>query len=155
MSMPATLSIRSAEADDVEAILSVWELSAVQAGALLDHDGRARIGAHLRASLRHPRMVVIVAGDGGRLLGYATAHVDVHPTMDGALGVLDELFVHPGARRLGVGRALLAEVRGRLVAKGVHGVRAELHPADEDAAAFAFAQGLQRGAQVWHAAVAD
>jgi L-amino acid N-acyltransferase YncA len=148
---PATLAIRPATADDVEPILSVWELAAMAAGAGLDHDGRARIGAHLRASLRHPRMVVLAAVDAhDRLLGYATAHVDVHPTMDGALGVVDELFVHPAARRAGVGRGLLAEVVTRLRAKGVHGIRLELHPADEDAAAFAFAQGFGRGGQLWH-----
>lgn len=155
MTTPVTLSIRPASPEDVDAILSVWELSAVEAGAVLDHDGRARIGAHLRASLRHPRMVVLAAVAEDRLLGYATAHVDVHPTMDGALGVIDELFVHPGSRRRGVGRALLAQVRERLGAKGVQGVRAEVHPADEDAAAFAFAHGLSRGAHVWHVAVDD
>ena len=150
MSTPATLTIRPAEADDVDAILSIWELAAVAGGAVLDHDGRARLGAHLRASLRHPRMVVLSAVEDGRLLGYTTAHVDVHPTMDGALGVIDELFVHPAVRRRGAGRALLAEVRERLTGKGVHGVRTELHPADEDAAAFAFAMGFTRGAQLWH-----
>jgi L-amino acid N-acyltransferase YncA len=116
----------------------------------LDSSGRARLGAHLRASLRHPRMVVLCAVVDDRLTGYATAHVDVHPTMDGALGIVDELFVHPAARRRGTGRALLAEVVARLQTKGVHGIRAEVHPADEVAAAFAFVQGFERGAQVWN-----
>lgn len=150
MTAPATLTVRPAEPDDVDAILSVWELAAVAAGDGLDHDRRARLGAHLRASLRHPRMVVLSAVEDGRLLGYATAHVDVHPTMDGALGVVDELFVHPAARRRGVGAGLLDDVLARLRAKGVHGVRVEVHPADEDAAAFAFSQGFGRGAQLWH-----
>jgi L-amino acid N-acyltransferase YncA len=150
MTVDATLSIRSAEADDVDAILSVWELAAVATGTVLNHDGRARLGAHLRASLGHPRMVVLSAVAADRLVGYATAHVDVHPTLDGALGVVDELFVHPAARRCGVGRELLSAVLERLQAKGVRGVRGEVHPADEEAAAFAFSQGFGRGAQLWH-----
>ncbi|MCW3040877.1 MAG: hypothetical protein JWM31_2782 [Solirubrobacterales bacterium] len=150
MTAPATLSTRPAEPGDVDAILSVWELAAVAAGAPLDHDRRARLSAHLRASLRHPRLVVETAVEDGRLLGYCTAHADVHPTMDGALGVIDELFVHPAARRRGAGRALLDEVRARLRAKGVQGIRAEVHPAGEDAAAFLFSQGFGRGAQLWH-----
>lgn len=152
MDTTQTLAIRTVAPEDVDAILSVWELAAVAAGSALDHDGRAKLGAHLRASLRHPRMVVLCAVEDGRLLGYLTAHVDVHPTMDGALGVVDELFVHPAARRRGVGRALLADVVARLGAKGVRGVRTDVHPADDTAAAFAFSLGFERGAHVWHIA---
>lgn len=150
MTAPTTLTVRPAVADDIDAILSVWELAAIAGGTALDHDRRARLGAHLRASLRHPRMAVLVAVEHERLLGYATAHVDVHPTMDGAFGVLDELFVHPAARRRGVGRGLLAGILARLEAKGVHGIRAEVHPADDGAEAFAYSQGFTRGAQLWH-----
>ncbi|MCW3017025.1 MAG: mshD [Solirubrobacterales bacterium] len=150
MDTTATLIIRPATPDDVDAILSVWELAAMASGTALDSDGRAKLGAHLRASLRHPRMLVLCAVEGDRLAGYATAHVDVHPTMDGALGVIDELFVHPAARRRGTGRALLTDVAGRLGAKGVHGIRTEVHPADDVAGAFAFSTGFERGAQLWH-----
>lgn len=147
-----TLTIRPAGADDVDGILSLWELSAVAHGEGLDRDGRARLADHLRASLRHPRVLVLVAADEQRPLAFATAHVDVHPTMDGALGVIDEVFVHPAARGRGAGLALVTDAVARLKAKGVHGVRGELHPADGDAGGFAAACGFLRGAHVWHLA---
>lgn len=150
MTVDATVTIRPADPPDVDALLALWEVMAVKASAPLDHDARTRLGAHLRASLRHPRVIVLCAVGGEHLVGFCTAHVDVHPTMDGALGVVDELFVHPVARRGGVGRVLLAEALGRLDAKGVRGVRMEVHPADDDAAAFAFTQGFTRGAHVWN-----
>ncbi len=150
MDTTASLTTRPATSDDVDAILSIWELAAMAAHDGLDSPRRARLGAHLRSSLRHPRTVVLCAVEGDRLLGYLTAHVDVHPTMDGAVGVVDELFVHPAARRRGAGRALLADAAARLDAKGVQGVRTELHPADDDARAFAVAVGFAPGAQLWH-----
>jgi predicted N-acetyltransferase YhbS len=145
----ATVTTRAATPDDVDAILSIWELAAVEAHDALTSPRRATLGAHLRASLRHPRTVVLCALADGRVTGYLTAHVDVHPTMDGAVGVVDELFVHPAARRQGAARALLADGVARLRAKGVQGVRAELHPADDAAASFARTAGFVRGAQRW------
>ncbi len=46
-------------------------------------------------------------------------------------------------------RPATAEDVRRLQAKGVQGVRAELHPADDGAASFARAAGFSRGARRW------
>lgn len=145
-----TATLRPMEADDLDAVLDLWGQAARAGGGGLDVAARDSVAAHLRHSLRHPRMVLTVCVEDGRLLGYATAHSDVHPTMNGAWGILDELYVHPSARRRGVGAALVAAARERLLRKGVADLRAEIHPADADALAFFAAVGFGRGAVVVH-----
>ena len=140
------------DAGDLDAVLDLWRQGAHAAGTALDGAARDSVAAHLRHSLRHPRMVLGVCVEDHRLLAYATAHTDVHPTMDGAWGILDELWVHPSARRRGAGTALVAFARERLGRKGVSDLRVEVHPADTDALAFFAAVGFGRGAVVLHGA---
>jgi ribosomal protein S18 acetylase RimI-like enzyme len=60
------------------------------------------------------------------VVGYLRFHVD-----DGVLHV-DDVFVHPGARELGFGDALLAEVRRIGAERGAARVQAEALPGDRD-----------------------
>jgi GNAT superfamily N-acetyltransferase len=144
-------TVRPMQAGDLDAVLALWGQAAQARGGELAPAQRDSVAAHLRHSLGHPRMVLGVCLEGGRLLGYVTAHTDVHPTMNGAWGILDELFVHPSARRQGAGTALVEAARERLTRKGVADLRAEVHPADADALAFFAAVGFGRGAVVLQA----
>lgn len=152
MDVTSPTEVRPVEPDDLEAVLALW-VSAAPPDERRDAEAQARTGAHLRASLRHPRCVVLAAVAEGRLLGVLTAHVDVHPTLDGALGVLDEVRVHPAARRRGVGTSLVAEAAVRLGRKGVRGLRGELPPGEAAARAFASSVGFAPGAQLVSRAV--
>jgi ribosomal protein S18 acetylase RimI-like enzyme len=69
--------------------------------------------------------LVIVAEDGGEIVGFALAKLDHHP----GIGNLSDLYVAPGSRRQGAARGLIREVTERLRAEGAKvltlGVQAE------------------------------
>jgi ribosomal protein S18 acetylase RimI-like enzyme len=63
-----------------------------------DHD-------RLRADLAHPRKWLVQAFLGDFRAGFACSEID-----DASEFKLDKLYIHPGAQRRGVGRALVAHV---------------------------------------------
>jgi mycothiol synthase len=102
--------------DDRPRIRAVTTLTDTEVSAALDlaeaaarADGAYPLGEHVMLHLRHGgghSLHLLAEQPGtGELLGYA--HIDVS---DAAEGPAAELAVRPGARRRGVGRALLAEV---------------------------------------------
>lgn len=60
----------------------------------------------------HPPSLGLVAEDGGRLIGFAEASVRSHAegAPPGRAAYLEGIWVEPGRRRIGIGRALLAAV---------------------------------------------
>lgn len=76
------------------------------------------------ASVDAGDVVVGVIDDVG--VGYLRFHVD-----DGVLYV-DDVFVHPGAREVGLGDALLAAAIERGAARGATRIEAEALPGDRD-----------------------
>jgi ribosomal protein S18 acetylase RimI-like enzyme len=60
------------------------------------------------------------------IVGYLRFHVD------GDVVYVDDVFVHPGARELGFGDALLAEVRAIGAERGAARIQAEALPGDRD-----------------------
>lgn len=68
-----------------------------------------------KASDAAPVTVTVVAEHDGSIVGFAHSIVDEDPK-HGTL--LDNLHVHPDAKRLGIGRYLMAETAARLAAAG-------------------------------------
>jgi ribosomal protein S18 acetylase RimI-like enzyme len=72
---------------------------------------------------RAPRTTIVVAVDGGRIIGSATLELDGRTDEDAGPLAPDEahirmLGVHPNARGAGVGKGLMAECEGRARAAG-------------------------------------
>ena len=100
--------VRSAYPDDAEAV-------ATMASALSAHDGYGP-GAFDAAAFRRDgfgraaAFSVLVAGVGGAVVGYAMTYPG-YGSISASRGLhLADLFVDPGARGRGVGRALVAAV---------------------------------------------
>ena len=108
------VTIRPAEAADEAAV-------AFLADAMGGHDGAAAnpaVGAVYREALADARVRMLVAEDGGRVVGYA--EVQARPYMlDGVRqGWLAALCVAPGRRGEGVGAALVEAVDAAAAAMG-------------------------------------
>ena len=109
----ARISIREATSSDAEAIAKIHNqgiaerMATFQTSEQTAEDGRARIGDGLG---------VVVAEHEGEVVGWAgAAPYERYPYYDGVAEVT--VFVAPGARRAGVGRALL-EAIGELAERG-------------------------------------
>jgi ribosomal protein S18 acetylase RimI-like enzyme len=77
--------------------------------------------AFLGSQIEEPDVVLLVAEEHGRVLGYAYAGLEGHDYMAlrGPAGVLHDIVVAPDHRRRGVGRMLLEAALAALDARGV------------------------------------
>jgi ribosomal protein S18 acetylase RimI-like enzyme len=91
-------------------------------------------GDFLAGQLRRPEVVVLVAEEGGAVLGYTYAGLEGtdYMALRGPAGVVYDLVVEPTRRRQGIGRLLLDAALAALVARGAPRVvlsTAERNPA--------------------------
>jgi ribosomal protein S18 acetylase RimI-like enzyme len=89
----------------------------------------------------------LIAHEGSEPLGYAIARLMERPakvfTQPRRYLLLDQLAVVPGARRRGVGGALMRAVEGLALERGVDGVELDVRAANRDAIAFYDALGYR------------
>ena len=134
----ATFEVRTrldpAQVSDVRALLD----------AATEADGVHPLSEHVTLHLGHggdPESRNVLARVGADLVGYA--HLDL---TDVVAGASSEVVVHPGARRQGIGQALV----GRLVGLSHDGrLRLWAHGSHPAAAALAERLGFRRGRALW------
>ena len=96
----------------------------------------------LRSAAERGDYEMLAASEGtGRVVGVALLSFGLNVSAGGPFASIEELQVVPGARRRGVGRALLAAVEERCVARGVSYVEVQT---DDEAAQFYEATGYER-----------
>jgi ribosomal protein S18 acetylase RimI-like enzyme len=127
MSQLSALRIRAATADDAPALGRLGALL-VKLHHEFDPDrfiapgaGTERAyGSFLVQQLQHKDVLVLVAEEGGAVLGYAYAGIEGNDWMAlrGAAGVIYDLVVDPQRRREGIGRQLLDQTLQALAARG-------------------------------------
>jgi ribosomal protein S18 acetylase RimI-like enzyme len=105
------LSIRACRLEDIEAVLELWR----QADATPSATDTVE---DLRRAISESPAHVLVAEVEGRAIG------SIIGAFDGWRGNIYRLAVHPHCRRLGVGRALVAEVEKRLIRQGAKRITA-------------------------------
>src|SRR5206468_12260194 len=106
-----SLSIRGCRLEDIQGVLELWR----QADAT---PGVTDTAGDLRRAVADSPAHVLVAEVGGRIVG------SIIGTFDGWRGNIYRLAVHPGYRRRGVARALVAEVEKRLAMQGAKRITA-------------------------------
>src|SRR5947209_5544263 len=99
------LSIQDCRLEDVEADLELWRLAEATPGVTDTADD-------LRRAVTASAACVLVAEVEGRLVG------SIIGTFDGWRGNLYRLAVHPGCRRRGLARTLVADVEKWLARQG-------------------------------------
>ena len=101
----------------------------------------------LREAVEAGELEVLAARAEGRVVGVAVLAYRLSISAAGLFASIEDLYVRPGERRQGVGRALLEAVEERCVCRGVSYVEAQVE--DEEAAAFYAALGYEPVPGVW------
>lgn len=105
-----TVDVIPAGEDVLPAIAGLWQESRVDAGASPDLAARTVHDGRLTDALSRPGVHVFLARLDGALVGFVVASENVFGLSPTPEVAVEQLFVHPGARRLGVARALLGAV---------------------------------------------
>jgi GNAT superfamily N-acetyltransferase len=139
---------RPATADDIPRVAelarqALAELAPGRGGEMfvLKQGRREPVDEGLRAALEDPDHALWVGTIDDTVLGYAAARVDGLP--DGTvLGVIDDLYVEPEARSVGVGEALMGVVLEWCRERGSRGIDAMALPGDRQTKNFFEANGF-------------
>ena len=122
-----TVTIRPATAADARAM---GRLGAVLVQTHHDFDAARFIaatpqtehgyGSYLRSQLEKQDIILLVAADGGEVLGYTFAGIEGYDYMElrGPAGVLYDIVVDPAHRGRGIGAALLDATLAELTTRG-------------------------------------
>jgi ribosomal protein S18 acetylase RimI-like enzyme len=103
------VAVRRAEAGDLEALHG---LASELADALADRrPGKGDVRARLGELMEEPRARILVAEDGGRVVGAATLWIKPDLAHGDTVVEVPMLAVAEGARRKGIGKLLIAEIQ--------------------------------------------
>ena len=128
--------VRAAAAGEEEAIVPLYEWLFAPPGSRPGSWDERRAAVALRDAIDSHDACVLVADDGGELIGICTAYQDIHSVRFGDRAWVEDLAVHPDRRSRGVGRALLGAARDWARERGA--THLELDSADTRADAHRF-----------------
>jgi GNAT superfamily N-acetyltransferase len=132
------------------------QLSAGRGGALLaEQHGRPEpVEQSLARTLEDPDAAAWVGTVDDQIVGYATARTE---TLAGGteLGLVEDLFVEPGARGVGVGEALMGALMAWFVDQGCVGVDTVALPGDRLSKNFFESSGFKARLIVMHRALSS
>jgi GNAT superfamily N-acetyltransferase len=103
-----SFEIRSARADEAEAIVALYEWLFAPPGSVPAawDERRAAVALH-QAIESHDAAVLVAEADDGALIGFVTSYQDLHSVRFGYRAWVEDLAVDPERRSQGVGKALL------------------------------------------------
>lgn len=140
------LRVRRATASDVSTLVRLLgRLFSIETDFRPD-PGRQRAGLALMLA-EEDRRAVLVAERAGEVVGMVTAQLVVSTAEGGLSALVEDMFVEPHERGLGVGRELLREIEGWAHERGAS--RLQLLADRENSAALAFYERMGwRGTQL-------
>ena len=127
------------------------EMAPVRGGHVFtSREGRAEpVDESLRVALAGPDHRVLAGTLDGTVLGYAVARVEALRTGEG-LGVIEDLYVDPEARGVGLGEAMMDALLQWFTERGVAGVDAMALPGDRSTKNFFETAGFSARLLVMH-----
>jgi GNAT superfamily N-acetyltransferase len=150
------LEVRPAGPDDVVRLVELLETAASELGGmrggrvLLGLKGRTRpLAASFSRQVQGPGGQLVVAAVGGDVVGYGSCVTRPLPGPE-LLGVVEELYVSPHARRAGVGRAIAESLMSWCRSQGCTGVDASALPGSRAVKSFFEANGFTARLLVMH-----
>ena len=99
--------IRAARPEEAQSLLALYEWLFAPPGAPPPEWDAKRATVALSQAIGSHDAAVIVAEDGGDLVGFLTAYQDIHSVRYGYRAWVEDLAVDPKRRSEGVGKALL------------------------------------------------
>jgi GNAT superfamily N-acetyltransferase len=149
-------STRTAGLDDLDALVdlaraAIDEKRAQKGGPVWARRERRGdpLELSLRTALEAPDQEVAVGLLDGTVIGYATVRLELLAD-GGRLGVIEDLFVDPGCRQVGVGEVLMNHLLDWCRARGCFGVDSLALPGDRSTKNFFESFGLVARAIVVH-----
>lgn len=139
------IGARPAGPDDASAVAELRELARAAMG---DVRGAEQFLA-AEGSVEHSAPTVVVGTIDGAPVGFATLVVD------GSRALLAQLFTHPRARGVGVGHAMLTEVRRIAREQGCTELDSFALPGDRDTKNFFESHAMKSRLLVVHASLTD
>lgn len=110
-----TARIRAARGHERDAVLSLYEWLFAPPGSMPPGWDPGRAAVALEEAIASERAAVLVAEEGGALVGLCTAYLDLHSVRFGHRCWVEDLAVAPEHRSQGIGAALL-DAAGRWAA---------------------------------------
>lgn len=148
--------VRPAVADDIARLVELYEaalseLETMRGGRLLlALDGRPRpLTASFHRQVGSPNEHLLVGTLGGEVVGYGSCLARELPGPE-RLGVVQELYVSPPARRAGVGKALAQSLMSWCRSQGCAGIDANALPGSRAVKSFFEANGFTARLLVMH-----
>jgi GNAT superfamily N-acetyltransferase len=152
---------RPADLDDLDVLVELAEAAieekrAQKGGAVWARRERRGepLDHSLRAAIAAPDQEVAVGLLDGTVVGYGAARVELLAD-GGRLGVIEDLFVDPGCREVGVGEVLMNHLLDWCRARGCFGVDSLALPGDRTTKNFFESFGLVARAIVVHRRLDD
>ncbi|HMC05356.1 MAG TPA: GNAT family N-acetyltransferase [Actinomycetota bacterium] len=147
---------RRAHPDDLPRLAELYRaalahLGAGRGGALLaEHHGRPEpVEQHLARTLEDSGRTARVGTLDDQIVGFASGRTETLPGGT-VLGVVEELFVEPGARGVGVGEALMDALLAWFAERGCAGVDTVALPGDRLSKNFFESSGFKARLIVMH-----
>jgi GNAT superfamily N-acetyltransferase len=107
-----TIAIREAKPGEEQLLLAMYEwLFAPPGSRPLQWDPDSA-GSRLREAISSPRSAILVAEDGGVLVAFCTAYLELNSVRFGRRCWVEDFAVDPERRSQGVGTALLNAAKG-------------------------------------------
>jgi GNAT superfamily N-acetyltransferase len=144
--MPA--EVRAAEKTDIEELISAYEwLFAPPGSTPPAWDVRRAAVALGQAMDSHDSAVLVATAASGEIVGFVTGYLDIHSVRFGYRCWVEDLAVDPARRSEGIGKALIAAIRGWAKERGA--THLELDSADTrlDAHRFYVREGADPGSR--------
>jgi GNAT superfamily N-acetyltransferase len=101
------VEIRTAREEEAESIVPLYEWLFAPPGSRPGLWDQRRAAVALRQAIASQDATVLVADDGGRLVGLCTAYQDIHSVRFGYRAWVEDLAVAPEHRSAGIGKRLL------------------------------------------------
>lgn len=131
-----SVEIRVAEPGEEEAIVPLYEWLFAPPGSTPSQWDARRARVALRGAIDSHDSVVLVADDGGPLVGFCTAYQDMHSVRFGLRAWVEDLAIDPERRSEGIGKRLLDAAKAWARERGA--THLELDSGDERADAHRF-----------------
>src|SRR4051794_27713887 len=102
------VEVRAATAEDIDSLIGAYEWLFAPPGAppAFGWDER-RAALALRQAIDSHDSVVLVAEEGGEVIGFLTSYLDIHSVRFGYRAWVEDFAVHPDWRSQGIGKRLL------------------------------------------------
>jgi GNAT superfamily N-acetyltransferase len=137
------VDVRGASIDDVPALIAAYEWLFAPPGSRPASWDERRAQVALREAIESHDSVVLVADEGGRLVGFLTAYLDLHSVRFGYRAWIEDFAVHPDWRSQGIGKRVLASAKAWARERGASHLELDSALARTDAHRFYEREGAQ------------